>query len=788
MKTNSIFKFWTAVFMTCVISGCDPEITDDAVIEPVFPESITKSVEAGETVEISFIPNVDWSVSVPLESLRWFWIDNDGVTTDQIAGSATSSTVTVKIKVADDIEFDESRSCTVSMTMGDRTESIAFLTRKAADRTLDVFTAIFSDGTFATDSTGIYIYNDTAAGSMEMHWSAVDADFRLPVMVDSNCEWTVDCPDGIDVNLPESTKGLVEVVFIGESFEALTDEIVFLSGESEITRLPVSLPSCSGMAAYGVVVEDGAFIYAEEGGYLYSEEPVSDISLIWSGTDFRIALRVDSKCNWTLELPEWLTVDLPDKRAGVTEFTLKGNPSKYPMTETTAPVSFMFDDEEIYRMNVTIPGVAGHMEYSLGMSLTSLEFSPAGEFLTSSGYVDGPATGSYTSTRNARIIAVETTGGAVTEEQDWLSVNPVTSWNIADGAAVLQTMEFEISASENTSDERTAVIFFLPESVTAASSDLFEAGEVKPEYAGYALQVLQHGSDMEFVTMLTPSEMASAGAEFQVSTNPRLKTYFGSTADTYTYELTYTDRYARDKAHMSFSRPFASYRVFNAARVDKTVESQTDSLYWLKFTPSSDDNTGGVIDMYNGTAAITGYIAFYGIDGSTIAVIQCDYDPSVNLQPDVVVEFTELSQQYADMVGASLVQLTSGNIYNAVFHDDKTPIYHLKYTMENMPLKIKIPSNVLKHTVGPYGYRNFFKVNGVIYDEYFGPNDILSEIETDDEGAVEISMSKPDDVLVISDKIPLAEDEYMALIYFNDKSDAHVFILVCTLDLSGSVE
>jgi hypothetical protein len=100
-----------------------------------------------------------------------------------------------------------------------------------------------------------------------------------------------------------------------------------------------------------------------------------------------------------------------------------------------------------------------------------------------------------------------------------------------------------------------------------------------------------------------------------------------------------------------------------------------------------------------------------------------------------------------------------------------------------MPLKVKIPGSVKKHNVNPYSYRTFFMVNNLVYDEYFGPSDLLGEVETDDEGAVEIYMNRPDTQVQIGN-IELKENAYMSVINFVDKADGIVFVLVCTLDLS----
>ena len=98
-------------------------------------------------------------------------------------------------------------------------------------------------------------------------------------------------------------------------------------------------------------------------------------------------------------------------------------------------------------------------------------------------------------------------------------------------------------------------------------------------------------------------------------------------------------------------------------------------------------------------------------------------------------------------------------------------------------MKIKLPASVKKHNVNPWTYSSYFTVNNEVYTESFGPEDIQGEVELDDEGAVEIYMSRPDTVNN-PDAFQLPENVYRANINFTDRSDNIIFVLVCTLDLS----
>jgi hypothetical protein len=366
-------------------------------------------------------------------------------------------------------------------------------------------------------------------------------------------------------------------------------------------------------------------------------------------------------------------------------------------------------------------------------------------------------------------------GKKVSENPDWITLD-VQAY--VQGEEVLQQRSITLSVAENTSQERTALLLF---SKDGKEDSFFAAdGSFNESMNAYAVSIVQHGSDMDYVTMIaSEGTMNAGGATFAASENPRLTGWFGETD--YRYTLSYSNVYASDNAYMSFAKPYASYKVFDSMRKDKTAEAD----FWLKFIPTSEEGNGGVINMFMDMTPSdkkeTGYVVFYDADGSVLAIIECVFDPEVVVN-EVVVEFTAEAAQYAQMTGASLEHLTQGPIFDQ-FSDGMYTVYHLTYKMEGMPLKVKIPATVKKHNVNPYSYRAFFKVNNLVYDEYFGPNDLLGEVELDNEGAVEIYMNRPDtNVQIGGEELPA--NVYRSVINFVDRSDTVVFVLVCTLDLS----
>ena len=778
MKKVRLYMIMVAA--VAMLASCDRKEPDTPVnVTPTFPALVENyNVAPGETLTLTFEANMDWSVSVPASDLQWFWIQDASFKVDKITGkvaSGSKESVTVVIGVSEKEEFDQNRSCDVTLTMGEESKVIAKYMRPAKNRTLAVYAAKVTDGEFVVNESGAYDYDSAEALSLDFIWSAADADFMMPIKVEANCEWTMDVPEWLSVQVPATTTGVLDLVLTGASLEAATGKITFKAGETVLKEISVSVPSCSALDVYSTQIDElGEFIFGENGSYLYSEEPIEDVTLVWLGSDFRMPVQVDAKCDWTLELPEWATAvysdEEPQEKAGVMTFTLMGNPQAYPLKETTSKMVFKYKGQTVKEIALTIPGAADKFSYNLEMSLSEWEFNPSGELMTSAGYQSVPAAATIFGTSSSTVKVVEIVDGKKSEEDpSWVSMELETFDMSAD---VLQHRTVTVSTAVNEGAERQAYVLFCKDGY---DSDVYFAtdGSLNKEMSKYAVLLKQHGQDMEYVTMISsPQSMAEVGATFAVSENPRLTTYFGETK--YKYSLTYTDVYARDEAYMSLSKPFASYKIFNGTRKDVTA----DDTFWLKFTATDDTNTAGVVDMYMDmelpSKAQTGYLVFYDAAGATLAIIECVFDPTANAVEEILVEFTEQSATVAAQLGFTLERLTEGEIFD-LYYDGQNPVYHLTYTDTEHPLSIKIPSKVKTHNVNPWEYKNCFRINDEIYDESFGPNGLMGEIVLDEDSSVTVHMSMPEGATATMIR---------GNINFLAGSGGTVFVLVCTLDLA----
>ena len=532
-----------------------------------------------------------------------------------------------------------------------------------------------------------------------------------------------------------------------------------MGGESKVIARLVRPSKEKHLTVYAAVVVDGEVQFNETGdSYLYETEEAESLDMIWTGSEFRLPIKVESNYNWSIKTPEWARVDVPSDGVGEKNLIVYGVPSAYPLDAASGKLQFMSGEKVVKEYTVNIPGCKDIFSYKMDMSITELEFNYQGQIKVATGFIDGPASGYVSGADGIRVIALSRNeSGFSTDAPSWLEVN-VAEYDRTEGADVLQQRNFTVSAALNEGDNRHAALLFLPPTLTAAASDLFEGTEIKEEYKQYSVPVTQLSSDQEFISMLAnPSDMAAGGATFAVSENEDLYSRFGQTR--YAYELVYTNQYARDNARMIFTSAVTSYKVF-------------DENGFLSMT-LDEDMKGGVVDMVSETAP-TGHVVLYGATGNVLAVIECRFDPEEIIGEVADVAFIGESVMYAPMVGATLEDVSEDPSFSQ-YREGQALVYHLRYTMPAMPMTISIPSSIKKHTVNPYMFRHNIRVNDLKYDEDF-VNGVLGGVALVD-GGVTIYMEMPE-----------GRDYLRGNIIFSNSADETILVLVCTLDLRETAE
>ena len=719
---NYIAFMMLATFMAVSCGKENGPEPDNKKVEPNFPDLVENyDVKPGEVITLSFTPNYNWTLSVVAEQRHWFLIQDGSFTLSDLHGYASEGPVEAKIIVTDKQEFDKNLSCDVTLTMDGQTKVIAKYMLPAKERTLDV--------------TSEQMQSDVIA----LAWSADDADFRADVQVTSNTEWTVETPEWLDVNVPETTTGVVDLVFTGESLEAAEGTVVFKAGDSVLKEVKVSVPSCMEFEIYTAVMKDGEFEYAD-GGYAWNKAPASAIDMLWLGADFRMPIHIDAKCNWTVEVPEWLQIELPDETAGLVSTTLLGVPSKYPLKDTEGDIVFKYGETVIKKVKVNMPGCQDIMTFVVSMSLTELDYNYIGEVNTSTGYIAGPATAVVTGVKDVRIFAVETTGGKVgNENPEWFTYE-MSTWDPSVDAPVLQDRDITFSVTENSSDARSAVFFVLPPSVKAAVSELFNGdASVKSEYAQYALPVRQASKNYDdYITVhMNPSaEFAYSFEKADEQKAQQLTSALGATEHVYT--LTYSSPYCRDDAYMSMPIPYASYKVFSAD--DLSTDKSGVADFWLAFVEAGESHNYGVVDMYSNEMPLpeestTGYVVFYNSEGAVLAIVECispvkEEEPLPEIPSEGAFEDEEgdtvenadsyfVDKDAALKAKATMVRVVSTKDKNMKEEMSKGAVV-LKLTMPaDTPIEVALTEAALYYQM-PYALNQYIKVNGEDYSETNG--------------------------------------------------------------------
>lgn len=599
---------------------------------------------------------------------------------------------------------------------------------------------------------------------------------------DANLDWEVSVPEStlttfwiedgaMDVAKVSGKAGDGIAVTVGttsaEAFDERSCAVTLKMGGKSQQIAKIILPGKDmTLTVYSAVVEDGEVQYGDD-GYLYESTEAESIDLIWTGSDFRLPIKVDANYSWTVKSPSWAKVDVPEDRVGEVVLNVFGVPSEYPLDDASGKIRFMSGETLVKEYDITIPGCEDIFSYSVGMGLTELVFNYAGKVKTAAGFIDEPASVDVMGTSGVRILAVESVEGKFDTDEtagpSWLKIE-VEEYDDTDGADVLQERTVSIDVETNEGEDRNAVVFFLPPSAPQDRADLFTEGldAVKEEYAQYALPVTQLSSDQEFVMMLSsPSEMAAGGAVFNVSEDAALFTKFGETK--YAYELVYTDQYARDVAHMVFSHEVTSYKVFDASGLDKT----SDDEFFLSLI-LDEDKTGGVIDMITEVKS-SGFVVLYGSTDNVLAVVRCTLDPDTTIGDVADVAFIGENAPYAEMSGASLEHVVDGPLYDQ-YKEYMVPIYHLKYTQPKLPMLISLPNSVKSYMANPWALRNNFSVNGMEYDD-----GTFERIE----GGVNIYMTMPEGKQKIEGNIFFYSSAAPS-------NDSIVLVLACTFDLTGA--
>lgn len=237
MKSN----FWKAA-MALLGAGCilaTSCLKTQETLKPVFPENkVVKTLSAGESTDIEFEANQDWTLKVQGDGAgNYFGIIDEGIMETSVSGKAGHQTVTVGFSADED--FDVDRVCAVVLEMGGESREIAQLTKMRGNRVLNVYAAVVDEFDFKKNGDS-YEYPEETASSLTLVTFAGKTTYSLPIKVVSNFKWLLNTDSQyVNASVTEANADgeETEVLLSLKTDESLaagaTIDIKFLTSEEE---------------------------------------------------------------------------------------------------------------------------------------------------------------------------------------------------------------------------------------------------------------------------------------------------------------------------------------------------------------------------------------------------------------------------------------------------------------------------------------------------------------------------------------------------------------------------
>lgn len=281
---------WTSALLACVAmlaTACEKS-EDEKPVTPVFPEAQSISIPTGETrCEVSFTPNMDWTISIPTdpETAKWFWLLDGEIKVSSISGSASKDPVTITVATTDQVEFDATPSCEVSLTMDEQTKVIATVTRSTNARTLDIYQAEY-DSYAEIFNYGTYLETPVAKNNeespVEMLWSNNGLEYVFKIT--SNFGWSLNNPNAwltkareTEIEGDKNSKELrFDVVFTEDILDGASGSVDFYDttvgkdedpGNNAHNRYYFKIPAVRNVIRHSVSSQDATYNFSAGGKY-----------------------------------------------------------------------------------------------------------------------------------------------------------------------------------------------------------------------------------------------------------------------------------------------------------------------------------------------------------------------------------------------------------------------------------------------------------------------------------------------------------------------------------------
>lgn len=698
---KNVMKFVATLLLgATAFASCEKE---PEKVEPNFPEAIEKTVQSGETVEITFTPNYDWELSIPETALKYFYFAEGSERLPAVRGTGGAE-ATVTLKVAEITDFED-HSCEVSLTMDGKSKVIATYNYIAP-------VPVFPNG-------GEY---------------AATAGETIALQFDANLDWTLSIPETVSDVFGFVQEGSEELVAsISGAAGAVTANIkVTDTPIFEAKECPVTLAMANETKVIKTITlaaaERSIKIYpvkADETGYFetainannYESTASTSINMIFDTYEysFATAFRIESNFNWKMNsYPEWVKVAGACKdegEAGVDAYIhLLEVSAKLPLEGAKANLVFVDKDANIEVATIELNiqslkeiSIVEEKEYNFNVDGYTYNIM-AGD------WVQAPISTKLVAAEPFVAFAAEKRGGwyyTVGASQGTVesSNNAWVTFELssADDEVALKEYTLRTSVSANTGAARTAELYVIPSSEIPANFDVnfdlynSNGDKINAKFEKYyAGTIEQAGSDGPAGDVITPvadeAGLAAMGIIFEKAdaTDPMnswinwVKSELGLTSDQ-VFQVTVNKNTEYSNPFLvTLAGGFGNYQVYNS-----DLEPLTYPNFMTEVMPYMGEQY--MFSIWFEGEYNEEYIQIFNEAGDVSAIVRVVFDKNAEIGGGSLVSFL-----YPEMVsGASIRKLTEadgdlfwmyyGNLYI-------TEIYELTYETENPQMAmIKVP-------------------------------------------------------------------------------------------------
>ncbi len=257
-------KRFTQIFAIALAVLCVASCQKKEEIIPVFPNPVTKVLEANGVFTLEFTPNVDWSLELLCspEDQSWFWIQDNNSKVYNLRGAANEK---VSLKVCtNNLTDDKEHKCELVLKMNDQKKTIATISRDFLVRKFSLALCKIIEYAGTTDyeanedpDTDLqFTYNSVIASNGTIELVKISGartfGFRRGVLVDADFSWKVlSKPEWLgDPRVVEGGPGQVEIELEAEPsqypLDGASGEIVFCAQDNEeaVFKYNISVPAC----------------------------------------------------------------------------------------------------------------------------------------------------------------------------------------------------------------------------------------------------------------------------------------------------------------------------------------------------------------------------------------------------------------------------------------------------------------------------------------------------------------------------------------------------------------